>query len=271
MLRRIYRRQLTRRARPLPPDQTGRVALLFAPHPDDETLGCGGTILHKTRAGAAVHVIFMTDGGSSHAHLMPPEQLRPLRRREALAACRELGVPAQNVHFLGFPDGALASHQPQAVAQVRSLLRELAPRQVFVPYQREHPPDHRAAHRIVLAALQMEKATLSVYEYPVWFWYHWPWIGLRGRGGYREPRTLLKNTLTAWLGLRLLKDFNTAVDIGDCIEQKKLALAQHTSQMTRLLPDPRWLTLADVADGQFLACSLQNHEIFHTYRFQGTI
>ena len=47
-----------------------RSAIFFSPHQDDETLGCGGTIIRKKRMGAEVKIVFMTDGCNSHPHLI---------------------------------------------------------------------------------------------------------------------------------------------------------------------------------------------------------
>src|SRR5947208_1953038 len=82
------------------PDDLARPTVVFAPHQDDEALGCGGTILRKRRAGAAVDIAFVTDGSQSHARLMDPAALSALRAREALAAAEVLGVEKGRVHFL---------------------------------------------------------------------------------------------------------------------------------------------------------------------------
>jgi LmbE family N-acetylglucosaminyl deacetylase len=44
--------------------------VVFSPHPDDETLGCGSTIIKKKRLGADVTIVFMTDGSKSHPHFI---------------------------------------------------------------------------------------------------------------------------------------------------------------------------------------------------------
>ncbi|HLL52387.1 MAG TPA: PIG-L family deacetylase, partial [Myxococcaceae bacterium] len=106
-LRRLHRTALGHLGRPLGEEELRRGAMVFAPHPDDETLGCGGTILRKRRAGAEVRIAFLTDGAASHAHLVPREALRALREREALEAAGALGVEASRVCWLGFPDGEL--------------------------------------------------------------------------------------------------------------------------------------------------------------------
>src|SRR5947208_6372296 len=91
-----------------------RPAVVFSPHPDDETLGCGGTIIRRRLLGADVSVVFMTDGSASHRRLMPALDLTALRAREARAACRILGVNEQSISFLNFEDGQLESHREAA-------------------------------------------------------------------------------------------------------------------------------------------------------------
>src|SRR3954452_15113024 len=78
-------RLLRPQARLSNPTGTDRV-LVLAPHPDDETLGCGGTIFRHRRAGDALTVLIVTDGGSSRAGGLPREQMRLVRAREAESA-----------------------------------------------------------------------------------------------------------------------------------------------------------------------------------------
>lgn len=75
-------------------------AIVFSPLPDDETLGCGDTIIRKRKLGAEVSIIVMTDGRKSHPGLISGDELRSLRRSEALEAGRMLGVTDDDVIFL---------------------------------------------------------------------------------------------------------------------------------------------------------------------------
>lgn len=75
--------------------------LVIAPHPDDEVLLAGGVMQQAVEAGQQVHVVIMTNGDSSC------ERDGYLREAESVAALKFLGVPERNVHFLGYPDGAL--------------------------------------------------------------------------------------------------------------------------------------------------------------------
>jgi len=102
----------------LPPFQAGQRILLLAPHPDDETLCCAGLIQQAVAAGATVHVVWVTpgdgfelDGALLSRRLDPTDAammgLARARVREAQAAARVLGLRADQISFLGYPDGGL--------------------------------------------------------------------------------------------------------------------------------------------------------------------
>uniref|UniRef100_B8HV69 LmbE family protein n=1 Tax=Cyanothece sp. (strain PCC 7425 / ATCC 29141) TaxID=395961 RepID=B8HV69_CYAP4 len=240
-----------------------RSAIVFAPHPDDETLGCGGTIIRKKQADARVSIVFMTDGSQSHAHLMPPEQLKQRRAGEAIAATQKLGVSQDDLTFLDFRDGALSENFAQATHRVVAILNRLHPQEVFIPYRKDGVSDHDATNRIVLAALTVYDKPITVYEYPIWFWRHYPFTGL-SRKPY-ETKLILKQSWLAGFGTQLLMQFRCAVYIGDCLEQKRAALKEHKTQMEQLFPGTEWQTLADVANGEFLACFFREYELFRCY------
>ena len=66
-------------------------AIVFSPHQDDETLGCGGTIARKKEAGAEVKVVFMTDGSLSHHRFIAQDELIELRQ-QSNKGCTEIGI-----------------------------------------------------------------------------------------------------------------------------------------------------------------------------------
>jgi LmbE family N-acetylglucosaminyl deacetylase len=239
-------------------------AIVFAPHQDDETLGCGGTILRKKAVGADVKVVFMTDGCRSHAGLISEEELRTLRRAEAISACKILGLEEQDVFFLEIEDGTLGDHQALASHKVVQLLQAVQPETVFVPYRQDNHPDHRNTTKSVIHALKTCQMPMVIYEYPVWFWYHWPWVGFSRKLGVL--RHILKNTMFAAFGLVILKDFRHGVRVQEVMHLKKSALEQHKTQVTEYRPNVNWVSLMDVADGEWMECLLQNVELFHRYR-----
>ncbi len=255
---------------PIPRSHLSRGAIVFAPHPDDETLACGGTILQKTRAGAAVQIVYLTDGSSAYPGLIDPQHLAEIREQEALLAAEVLGVPGQNVTFLRFPDGELAANTETAIVQVGELLLKHQPDEIFIPHHQEPDdiPDHGATNRIVKAALQQVDITPLIYEYPVWLWDHYPWVGCKREwsGRFRGLKALRKNVRrSSRMGWVLLRDFRHVIQIQDDLDLKYKALMQHRSQTTQYIADPRWRTIADFSRGEFLRCFLRPQEIFYCY------
>ncbi len=100
---------------PLPPPIAGQRIVIFAPHPDDETLGCGGYLQQAVAAGAEVHVVLMTNGEypeisvvlfEETVHPRPASYVRLgyTRQRESVRALRYLGLPDRHIVFLGYPN-----------------------------------------------------------------------------------------------------------------------------------------------------------------------
>lgn len=226
-------------ARPMVVDR-GRV-LIFSPHQDDETLGCGGLIALKRRRGANVHVAFLTDGSRGCGDDSPwtAEQLSEIRRGEAVAALDLLGVPASNLTFLGAPDGALDALGPDQeqslLLALERLLQSLQPDEVLLPFHGDRHPDHKAAHRLVLESLKRSGVSPLVHQYPVWA-LETPW-----RSGLRWPE--LK-------GARYLK-------IDKVVSLKRQALGEYRSQVEPQPPHGR-LGLPS----SLLALFLKDYELY---------
>jgi LmbE family N-acetylglucosaminyl deacetylase len=247
----------------------GRTATVFAPHPDDETLGCGGTILKKKRAGAKVKIIFVTDGGKSHPHLISENKLKIIRSNEALAASRTLGLKKQEIIFLEYKDKELGKNLDSATHRVSEILNHQQPDEIFIPYHKEPSSwsqDHLDTNRIALNALIRCKRKAIIYEYPIGLWNHPPWVNALVGNPMKTFRALKQGIVS---GESLLNDFKCSVYIGDVLKLKRAALNQHKSQMTRLIPDLHWHTLSDLSTGEFLNCFFQEYEFFHKSVFDG--
>ena len=241
-----------RLSRPLPAADMDAPALVFAPHQDDETLGCGGLVALKRARGVPVEVVFLTDGRTSHARFMDPDELARQRRGEAVEACRELGVAAASVHFLGFRDGELTANVAAAAARLAPLAAERPDHLLLVPYEGDTTADHQATRAAVLRAVAMLPAGRRrvVLEYPVWFWHHWPWVCPPVRRRLHRPQVVLAGCGAVG---RRLRDLRHRVDIGAVLGSKRAALACHASQTARPAGQPAWPVLADVAGGAWLA------------------
>jgi LmbE family N-acetylglucosaminyl deacetylase len=244
-------------------------AVVFSPHFDDEILGCGGIIIKKERAGSDLKIVFMTDGSKSHSHLIAEDELKTIRASEALAASQSLGLTKDDIFFLDFEEGKLSEYKDSATNKATKILLSQQPDEIFVPYRREPQlwsSDHLTTNKIVMSALKMYRRQVTIYEYPIWFWYNQLWVGA---GTDSAKRALSSSILSLISGLNLLKDFRCSIYIGDVLHLKRSALDQYRSQMTRLIADPRWQTLGDVSNGEFLKCFFQEYEIFSRTLFNG--
>lgn len=189
----------------LVPVPSARSVLVLAPHPDDEVVGCGGTLYQHSRAGAKVTVTYMTDGRLGSPRLQGndlageerrvfQDELIRRRKAEAEAAARILGLA--ELVFLEFPDGELRPSL-EAVGRIRDLLVAHRPEVVYVPFPTDRQRDHVETARIFSAAAGAVSDGCQVFAYEVW-----------------SP--LYPNCM---------------VDISDVVEIKRQALLQYATQV----------------------------------------
>lgn len=137
--------------------------LVLAPHPDDESLGCGGVIARHSRSGGRVVVAFATDGEAGAPERLRGPRLAALRRAEARAACRILGAQWE---FWSLADGRLG-RTASLIGRVSEALVRLNPAAVLRPAQDDPHSDHRALARAAaraLGALTRRRPAEWVYE-----------------------------------------------------------------------------------------------------------
>jgi N-acetylglucosamine malate deacetylase 1 len=140
--------------------------LVLAPHPDDESIGCGGTISSHIARGDRVVAAFLTSGELGLKQLSPGEAWR-IREREAGEAAEELGIA--NIAFLRFPDWFVGDNIQEAGAALRPTLLAERPGMVYVPHTLEWHPDHKASLPVLAGAyagLDVESPLIRAYE--VW-------------------------------------------------------------------------------------------------------
>ncbi len=125
--------------------------LVVAAHPDDEVLGCGGTIARHTVQGDEVHVLFLADGESSRLAVAPDTVAIEARLASARTAADILGVKA--IHAIGLADNRLDSLPLLDIIQpVERLVSELRPEIVYTHHHGDLNIDHRLAHQAVMTA-----------------------------------------------------------------------------------------------------------------------
>jgi LmbE family N-acetylglucosaminyl deacetylase len=138
--------------------------LVIAPHPDDESIGCGGTICLHTARGDRVAVVFLTSGELGLRGL-PKEEAWRVREREAEKAADILGI--DSVTFLRRPDRHVHEHIDEAADALKPILTRETSQLIYLTNECDRHPDHRAAVPIVQAALAgcgIPAPTLLSYE-----------------------------------------------------------------------------------------------------------
>lgn len=207
----IYRNNLAVSIAKLPavaPLQKTDRLLVIAPHLDDETLGAAGAIATARQNGIATRIVFITNGDGSgstrlvaqvrelRSNIAPDEpnaqnlfqRIAAMRRKEALAACKQMGVDEKNVFFLGYPDGGTrfmletnwdaahpylspytqASQSPysnsftpnapyagsQVAADLEKIITDFRPTVLMTTHPEDMHPDHASAYAYTFAALE---------------------------------------------------------------------------------------------------------------------
>ena len=232
-----------------------RSCVVVAPHPDDETIGCGATIASKRASGTPVTVVVVADGrhAQSNSTLIDAAQLAEIRAQEVVEACGALGVGPDQVLQLHFEDTHVDEREDALVAQLVEILRSTEPEEVLVISRHDHHPDHRSVNRATYRALAVWGQSVQVLEFPVWSWIDGPWLDQRSRSPLGRAIHLLGAPFRTVEGGR-----PTIVSTEGFLEAKRMGLAAHASQTTPYTGEPEWA----VMEGPMLDPFLGSSEIF---------
>ena len=164
--------------------------LVFAPHPDDETFGMGGSLLLASDQGIETRVVILTDGSLGG----DDKAIVDIRRNEAILALNALGV--KKYYFWNLPDRGLEVTEA-LILKVVQIISEVKPQSVFFPTPMELHPDHRQTAVLVWEGLRQAKSfTGKAFSYE---------IGTQGQ-------------------------INYLIDIGAVVEKKNQVMALYASQ-----------------------------------------
>lgn len=249
--------------------------LVVAPHADDEVLGAAGLIQAALREGLDVRVVIATNGDGhpvaaleqGHRRLPNGEDyvaLGELRQRESLLALARLGVPADAIAFLGYPDRGLASlwwshwesdlpyrspqsrqdrspypvsYHAEAPYSGESLLQDLCdilltyhPDLIVGPHPNDDHDDHRALSAMIALAIELERYQDPEFSpllltYLVHYGLYPQPRGLRLQASLRPPRQL--DAVAEWVQWPLTQED---------VDAKRDAVAAYRSQV-RLRPE----------------------------------
>jgi len=238
---------LERRARDVTVACAQRPAIVLAPHPDDETLGCGAAICRKLDAGSRVAVVLATDGRHSHhSARLGPDELVGKRMAEFREACARLGVPEHDLHLLGYEDGTLDDRTDSLTDEVAALIARYDPAELLVPDATDGHPDHRALHDATLAAARRTGFPGHVFAYPVWFWTIKAYLRGHRPGPISAPLALAR------LLAAPLRGHPVSVSTDGLLDRKRHAIDAYASQLRAPPDEPGWAVIPERLLARFL-------------------
>lgn len=144
---------------------------IFAPHPDDEVLGCGGLLQQLAANGNPILLIHVTNGTQSHPNstIYTQEKLNIIRPQESVKALEVLSVAHQVMTIaLDLTDGNVFAQQDQFHQKLSTIIQ---PNDILItPFMHDGHPDHEATGQVVVSFAKQQH--LACYQVLIWAW-HW--------------------------------------------------------------------------------------------------
>jgi LmbE family N-acetylglucosaminyl deacetylase len=150
--------------------------LFISPHDDDVVIGSGLLIQLARKENVPVHILIVTDGSMGYCSADEKDHIAEIRRKETFECYKSLGVPAENIIWLGYPDCRLNYFRGRRPAQKGDItaiegfvgmqnsfthhLRKIKPTQCFLPTSNDLHPDHKFVHEELLISLYHAAGTI---------------------------------------------------------------------------------------------------------------
>ncbi len=150
----------------MPKNYKNNSILVVAAHPDDEVLGCGGTISLHVNNGDKVSIVFFSDGVTSRNNTN--SSFVNARKNAGITACNRLGV--KNIKFLDMPDNKLDTIPfLDLVQKLEKIIDEVNPLVVYTHFSGDLNIDHRIVHQVVMTACrpQPNYCVREIYSFEI--------------------------------------------------------------------------------------------------------
>lgn len=137
-------------------------ALVIAPHPDDESLGCGGSLIRHIQAGHRVKIIFLTNGDKGDFEGRFGKEYVEIRKNSAQKAMDILGV--MDYEFWGYGDREFHVAVQDVRARLSRAIDTFRPTLIYAPSPLEAHPDHKGAFEVIWHLREQFDINLAFYE-----------------------------------------------------------------------------------------------------------
>jgi len=140
----------------------GERILVLAPHPDDETLGCGGSLTILSKAGKSIKAVFLTKGEKADPAITDKGRYAAMREKEASKAMSILGI--SDYEFLGFPDRELHANLKELREKIGLIVKRFKPDTLYSPSMIDLNPDHRTTAALAMDMAKTGEIKIVFYE-----------------------------------------------------------------------------------------------------------
>ncbi len=152
-------KRFTNQLKPIQIDSVdSKKIVVIAPHPDDDILGAGGTLLKAKSLGAEVHIIYVTNGSPSKSEKI---------KKETLDVCEEAKfIP----HFLNFEPRKINVHDNKAIKNVTNIINEINPKVIFISFFLDNHVDHRSVNYLLYNCISSEnfRNNIEIWSYQIY-------------------------------------------------------------------------------------------------------
>lgn len=182
-----------------------RTVLVVAAHPDDEALGCAGTIIKHVRSGDKVHLLFMTNGTGART-----DRTKEAKERMLMAQKASSIMGTSSIQFCDFPDNKMDSVPLlDVIKEIENTIDSIQPTRVYTHHSGDLNIDHQITHKAVITAC-------------------------RPQPGFSVKEILSFEVLSSseWNSDRFNHFYpDTYVDVSEYLELKKQVLSEYSVEM----------------------------------------
>ncbi len=129
--------------------------LVVAAHPDDEAIGCFGTLLKHKKLGDKINIIFLTDGVSARE---ANDKEKSERKKNCFKALKILSLNHKNIFFLDYPDNMMDSVPLlNVVKEIEKIKKKIKPNIIYTHFSNDLNVDHRIAYQATITSSRPKK------------------------------------------------------------------------------------------------------------------
>ena len=129
--------------------------LVVAAHPDDEAIGCFGTLLKHYKFGDEINIIFLSDGVSSRGI---NKKKKHERKKNCLKVLKIIGLKSKNVFFLDYPDNMIDTVPLlDVIKNIEEIKKKIQPNVLYTHFSNDLNIDHRIAYQAAITASRPSK------------------------------------------------------------------------------------------------------------------